>query len=160
MCEYAVYVLGEAWRFLCKPLCVILPCPPLPSIMNILTLPLLTCLLTALCMYMHAGLIKRQEGDILASLELFQKAVKLNKNNSAAVKQVARSLYVCIAHPLTHSLTHPLSHSLTHSLTHSPTQSFTHSLTHSLPQSFTDQLTHYIFQVSSREAYGCTGHVY
>ena len=72
-------------------------------------------------MYVHAGLIKRQEGDILASLELFQKAVKLNKNNSAAVKQVARSLYVCIAHPLP-----------THSPTHSLTQSFTISLTSSL----------------------------
>jgi Bardet-Biedl syndrome 4 protein len=40
------------------------------------------------------GLIKRQEGDILESLELFQRAVTLNPNNSAAIKQVARSLYV------------------------------------------------------------------
>ena len=40
-----------------------------------------------------AGLITRQEGDIQGSLELFQKAVRLNPNNATSVKQVARSLY-------------------------------------------------------------------
>lgn len=40
------------------------------------------------------GLITRQEGDIQGSLELFQKAVRLNPNNPANIKQVARSLWV------------------------------------------------------------------
>ena len=40
------------------------------------------------------GLISRQEGDIQGSLELFRKAVKLNPNSAASVKQVARSMYV------------------------------------------------------------------
>ena len=43
-----------------------------------------------------AGLITRQEGDIQGSMELFQKAVRLNPNNAANIKQVARSLYVAL----------------------------------------------------------------
>ena len=46
------------------------------------------------CVCVCQGLIKRQEGEISDSLELFQRAVTLNPNSSAAVKQVARSLYV------------------------------------------------------------------
>ena len=46
--------------------------------------------------YAHVGLISRQEGDIQGSLELFRKAVLLNPNSAACVKQVARSVYVCI----------------------------------------------------------------
>ena len=45
------------------------------------------------CVCVCQGLIKRQEGEISDSLELFQRAVTLNPNSSAAVKQVARSLY-------------------------------------------------------------------
>ncbi|XP_064398585.1 Bardet-Biedl syndrome 4 protein-like [Halichondria panicea] len=44
------------------------------------------------------GLIHRQEGNIQASLELFQKAVRLNPNNALSVKQVARSLYLLGKH--------------------------------------------------------------
>ncbi|CAI8038852.1 Bardet-Biedl syndrome 4 protein [Geodia barretti] len=44
------------------------------------------------------GLIKRQEGEISDSLELFQRAVTLNPNSSAAVKQVARSLFLLGRH--------------------------------------------------------------
>ena len=36
-----------------------------------------------------AGLIKQQEGDVLESLELFQRTVTLSPSNSSAVKQVA-----------------------------------------------------------------------
>ena len=46
--------------------------------------------------HVHVGLISRQEGDIQGSLELFRKAVLLNPNSAACVKQVARSVYVCI----------------------------------------------------------------
>ena len=46
------------------------------------------------------GLIKRQEGEISDSLELFQRAVTLAPNNPAAIKQVARSLYA--SHTLIH----------------------------------------------------------
>lgn len=44
------------------------------------------------CIVQLAGLISRQEGDIQGSLELFQQAVRLNSNNAANIKQVARSL--------------------------------------------------------------------
>ncbi len=63
MCEYAIYVLGTLIN-------VSLQWLPAP----------------------HTGLIHRQEGNIQASLELFQKAVRLNPNNALSVKQVARSL--------------------------------------------------------------------
>jgi len=43
-----------------------------------------------------AGLITRQEGDIQGSMELFQKAVRLNPNNAANIKQVARSRYIAL----------------------------------------------------------------
>ena len=46
--------------------------------------------------HVHVGLISRQEGDIQGSLELFRKAVILNPNSAACVKQVARSVYACI----------------------------------------------------------------
>ena len=66
MCEYAIYVLGTL---------INVSFPPLQW----LSAP-------------HTGLIHRQEGHIQASLELFQKAVRLNPNNALSVKQVARSL--------------------------------------------------------------------
>jgi Bardet-Biedl syndrome 4 protein len=44
------------------------------------------------------GLIKRQEGEISDSLELFQRAVSLNPSSAAAVKQVARSLFLLGKH--------------------------------------------------------------
>ena len=70
MCEYAIYVLGgSGW--------------PSHSVCVLVCLP--------------AGLIKRQEGDVLESLELFQRTVTLSPNNSSAVKQVAQSLYVCLS---------------------------------------------------------------
>lgn len=51
------------------------------------------------------GLVSRQEGDLQMSLELFQKAVRLNPNHAASVKQVARSQYVTIpAHLLSLAL--------------------------------------------------------
>jgi len=45
-----------------------------------------------------AGLITRQEGDIQGSMELFQKAVRLNPNNAANIKQVARSRFLLGRH--------------------------------------------------------------
>jgi hypothetical protein len=50
------------------------------------------CLLTRSCL--STGLIKRKQGDIQGSLQLFQAATCLNPQNVANLKQVARSLYV------------------------------------------------------------------
>ncbi len=68
MCEYAIYILGTLINVILPTPCN--DCSPFPPI----------------------GLIHRQEGNIHASLELFQKAVRLNPNNALSVKQVARSL--------------------------------------------------------------------
>ena len=44
------------------------------------------------------GLIKRQEGEIQESLQLFQQVTALNANNVAYLKQVGRSLYLLGKH--------------------------------------------------------------
>ena len=60
--------------------------------------PFLSLFLSYFHVHVHVrvGLISRQEGDIQGSLELFRKAVILNPNSAACVKQVARSVYACI----------------------------------------------------------------
>lgn len=115
LCEYAVFVKG-----MMKTTCI--AHPALNCLLSRLScamsnhlrthcwccgvlLPYLPTLLVYFCVLFYltaerilswrlAGLIKRKQGDVQGSLQLFQAATCLNPQNIENLKQVARSLYV------------------------------------------------------------------